>query len=1258
MTEANPEDSVGSPPDDSHSKYPEPVREANPAYPALTQQRPSEERIASNLSASNQSKYPEPALPSNSAYPALTQQQQHGTHSSPSRSETRRPSNPAYAALSQQFGSYGSYGSPSGPEPYVSPYGLFPGSRGNSGYTMPGSPATPSVRQSGATQRYDHDVWGMSAPSSSRRNQHISPLGGWGASSNAGHSRARALDYGDYFDAEFDPRDADQVNRLIDDQDIQYTTSSSAKRGPRGGKVRRGWKQLLKGTEHEKVGTAAADKPRGRGGRGGSRGGRRKTADPGRDFKECVAKASKAFFDGDLDSAADFARQAVKANPEVFQAHSLLSEILKAQGHEEDSVQALWFGAITIRNSDVWRLVAEKTLEVDDEDRTPERIKMAIECYGEAVKICKDSAMEYELRVAKLNLYQETNNTKFARLDCKNILKQWPGKSQYVKDYAQLTAGLQDSGELQKSLDAYDNCFEIYKDADTFGDEEDDNDPWDHLNIYLELLYHCGDPADGLAKAKRYARWFIGRKDETFWDRYVDDDREWDSENDRRVYVGEFQQGKASRDKGQYGDGLPIDIRVRMGLFRVKMGVKDEAMRHFEPLLQYTEDVDDYHDMFLQTVNCLREEGYLQEASDYLDALRGVSKASILDQKVWMQLGTTYLTLERPQEAMQCFEAVISLHATPHRGQHYTTLNGYAKAGALLAKLYEDAGEIDKARFMCNDLIRLGRRDLLSDAKVQMIPANTRYAFTPGNSQQDTQPKARPQKPKSLQELRPNGSLPDDGDAEGNAANTQKPRKRKPPKPKDGEAAADGSVSTTGIRKRKRVKQRDIVEGGEGEAADGTPVPKRPRLQRPQNVGKKALEAEERYRRIADSEARALTNFAVVQAHWRSFEDGEDEDSVEQWLGAATSMMEDFMSMKIFFPARDKNVPLKISEDKGKGVVRDLHHSSNRDPHHFLSISFTDWHHMFMSLAIYYSKTGEQDKCYRILQDVLWGANVFHTNPILRKACYSTSLACALAFNDSQYWIEIARKLITDADYLSSSAYQLLAALNRFSTGSNWFSSGPAQKFMLRMVKQYDYLSLPDDARKKVDWSIQGPSLAARLAKEVALGNKPKLDAGVLMIYGHMVAQANHSHSALPYFFRALALQPDNVCVNLSIAAMFVQNSMKRQSDNRQFGINQGLGALWRYYDLRMATGRVRDEQEAEYNVARMWHQLGLMHLAIPGYEKVLALSKEVQEECEMEGKGDIEDYAPEAAFALQGFYALVGNDEAANAIGEEWLVM
>jgi general transcription factor 3C polypeptide 3 (transcription factor C subunit 4) len=128
------------------------------------------------------------------------------------------------------------------------------------------------------------------------------------------------------------------------------------------------------------------------------------------------------------------------------------------------------------------------------------------------------------------------------------------------------------------------------------------------------------------------------------------------------------------------------------------------------------------------------------------------------------------------------------------------------------------------------------------------------------------------------------------------------------------------------------------------------------------------------------------------------------------------------------------------------------------------------------------------------------------------------------------------------------------------------------------MVKAFDYLAMTPDLRDRFDWSLQKPSLEKK-AQELD-HVRQELDPGVLLMYGHMVAVANHSFSALPYYYRALALQPDNVCVNLSIAAMWIQNSMKRQTENRQFGITQGLAYLYRYYDLRVASGKAVHKQK------------------------------------------------------------------------------
>jgi general transcription factor 3C polypeptide 3 (transcription factor C subunit 4) len=233
--------------------------------------------------------------------------------------------------------------------------------------------------------------------------------------------------------------------------------------------------------------------------------------------------------------------------------------------------------------------------------------------------------------------------------------------------------------------------------------------------------------------------------------------------------------------------------------------------------------------------------------------------------------------------------------------------------------------------------------------------------------------------------------------------------------------------------------------------------------------------------------------------------------------------------------------------------------------------------------------------------------------------------------------------------------------------------------------------------RRKFDFGMPASTLRRRNKPEYAADG---LDPGALMNYGHMVSVANHSSSALPYFFRAFALRPEDPGINLSIASQYVSGAMKRQTNNRHHEIHHGLSFLYRYYDLRTRDGAsAAHVQEAEFNVGRMWHVLGLTYLAIPAYERALALSAQVQSdisaaatkrkvrlqeleiarlareeagsarlkdeereavrlESEEEHGLGLEDYATEAAYALQAVYTAVGNQRAAQDIGEKWLVL
>ena len=99
----------------------------------------------------------------------------------------------------------------------------------------------------------------------------------------------------------------------------------------------------------------------------------------------------------------------------------------------------------------------------------------------------------------------------------------------------------------------------------------------------------------------------------------------------------------------------------------------------------------------------------------------------------------------------------------------------------------------------------------------------------------------------------------------------------------------------------------------------------------------------------------------------------------------------------------------------------------------------------------------------------------------------------------------------------------------------------------------------------------------------------------------------------------------------------------------------QGLAFLLEYYDCRQLSSTLSEKQEAEYNVAHAYHLLGLTHLAMPYYERCLAMSATAQPEGSSYRE---EEFTKEAAFALQSFWAASGNMEKARELTKKWLVV
>lgn len=306
-----------------------------------------------------------------------------------------------------------------------------------------------------------------------------------------------------------------------------------------------------------------------RGGKGIKRGPRR-PLEPSPEFKMLHSEATSAFIDGDYERAIDLVKRAIQTNPEMFAAHSLLSEVLLAQGEKDKALTALFSGAHTRpRDPSVWAKVARMILERAGEDRQA-ALSDVIYCYSRVIDI---DPRNLNARFQRAALYRELGYNGRAATDYERVLKDDPHN---VRALRQLAETYIDINDVQKVFDFWTESADYYMSLDP---EEAPEFSWSDVNIYAELFTYLGQHSEGLKGIKSLSRWLLGRGDDTMWEDFNEDDREWDSnDSPRRIKTEGYVPKQWPWDS--YGLGLPLEIRIKLGLFRLRMGYdhKNEAL--------------------------------------------------------------------------------------------------------------------------------------------------------------------------------------------------------------------------------------------------------------------------------------------------------------------------------------------------------------------------------------------------------------------------------------------------------------------------------------------------------------------------------------------------------------------------------------------------------------------------------------------------------------------------------------------------------
>ena len=1089
-------------------------------------------------------------------------------------------------------------------------------------------------------------------------------------------------------DAEQDEGDPNEME--IDESYVEERARPKAKRGKSSARGTRGGRRGRppgrgKGGFHGPTRKQLRGKKNP--GRPSGKRGPRPIADPGPEFKNLQRAANERFIARDYPAALEYGQKAVQLNPEIFDAHNIVAECYAAMGEELKSIESLIIGAPTKRDPELWHLIIEriKKLDTTDHPTYTEEVKTAVvlQCLKSIIAL---DVTNYEARSLKLEIEARLGHvSKCVNLGTKMLKTLREQKQDPDTEVLRIMAMMgtstpkQTKRHLAKIIDEFDQAIEVYTGPSR--DPKASDLDWELINIYLDLLDRTGRYEFALKRLKDLSRWKQGRRNETYWDEQKDD-REFDIEDTpRRVEVFDFKRKSKS---AKYGETLPLEIRVKMGLFRLRKSADDyaEAMHHLEMLEPDDKSPDalmwDYLDLFRVIADALHSTGHDTEALRFYEPLLE-SNSSEMSLMSYLGLYTVYTNLNQTEKAQQIIPILVGWTAD--------TVDDLA----VLAKFFEvhgmqkEAMERADACYRNRGIVKLRR---IGYSRLREIRSHyedwRRRSRGNHGKKKNAMKKQRKLMKKAIAALDDDDEDSEDGDKERPSLG--------PPK----ERPAKGLFRTKRTAPKAPKAQTFLPFDAQAQQVptSTSPLTSQPTTLEGTDVPMNAIDHRlfrKKLQKLAEDNADDVTTARAqhreIVASFQKLDDvyeaaeGGDESAVNTVFSITRELIEEFSTFDLFYADKKEDfkgyfrrigageiwkesalmVLAVIANNVEDGETSpELREKPDQAPQDFWGIHFDKWCDAFGRYALLSARTGDSTAAFSTL-DIGLASNVFSRSLPYHRSLELARLACALTLDDSTQASTSIRWFLREYPF-GSDLFRLYSCVNRLVSFPEGYATGPAHKVLMRYIKTMDYALLTPEQRhwynfrsnERIGWGQNGVNAST-------LSSVVDHDPALFALYAHVLISGGSYVAALNYYFRAFALTPNDPILNLSIGTAYIQHAMKRLSENRQFQIQQGLAFVYRYYDLRTKTGSAVLCQEAEFNVGRVWHGLGLVTHALPAYERCIQLSERVRMEAEDRCQGEDwghEDFATEAAFAIQSIYAVSGNFSAAQKVTRDVLVL
>ncbi|KAF9930234.1 transcription factor TFIIIC subunit tfc4 [Linnemannia zychae] len=447
------------------------------------------------------------------------------------------------------------------------------------------------------------------------------------------------------------------------------------------------------------------------------------------EVQKLLGLANNAYVNRDYDQAVDYFQQVIVTHPNVFQAWNIMGVIQEELGNTEKALQLYLVAAhLTPKDGALWKKLAviSKNCGYDQQ---------ALYCFTRAFRADKT---DMDALWDRSIMYQILNDPHKAIQGFQKLLKvkhhYMPALEELVKLYSSLD---QDNKKYRENMNqamldyeaAYlhysslpdkfsNNSVDPFDVADMDYDNQQ-NEPFGYsaLNMLSELYIMFEEYEKPIHMIKTWSRRLQRRSHQTWWDDYKDD-REFDTEPDDEELQASLGENRTR--------GLPIDLRVKLGICRLMMEEVKEAKAQFKYLWRCS--VEDFPDLYEEIAELYITKQMWKDGYNVIRAMLQYDEMDI--PRVWIMAGECLRHMRQFKEARDYLEQA-------HRADPESV-----ELSMMLAEVYEETGQLPQALKLANFVRRVNaekqaeadqrRKEAkaIRDAKYKDVPPTPRTPAT------------------------------------------------------------------------------------------------------------------------------------------------------------------------------------------------------------------------------------------------------------------------------------------------------------------------------------------------------------------------------------------------------------------------------------------------------------------------------------------------------------------------------------------------